>query len=225
MPLAQITILVSALLGWSDIEIQPSRGDRAAAAYRSVVNLDRPTDRTVETLRRYGLEHATRLSAATSTGCCSASRSSPSSGPSPSWSTPWPSSPGSRRSGSTASASRRRSTATSTPPPTPTTSSSTTTRCWPSGRKPADPRYRQAMELYNAGVDHLIRAAMTRDEIQPRDRQGHLVQVPRRRAEAPVRPAGVALAAGRRPQAPPRHRLRGQRPEHATITSTASACR
>ena len=56
------------------------------------------------------------------------------------------------------------------------------------GRKPADPRYRQAMEIYNAGVDHLIRAAMTRGEIQPQNGEVISVQVPRRRAEAPVRP-------------------------------------
>src|SRR5262245_24747160 len=60
MPLAQITVVVSALLGWSDVEIQPSRGERAAAAYRSVAMLDRPTERTVETLRRYNLERVYR---------------------------------------------------------------------------------------------------------------------------------------------------------------------
>src|SRR5690349_1732766 len=56
MPLAQLTVLVPALLGWSGIDIQPSRGDRAAAAYRGVDTLDRPTQRTIETLRRYNLE-------------------------------------------------------------------------------------------------------------------------------------------------------------------------
>src|SRR5262249_14617596 len=40
------------------------------------------------------------------------------------------------------------------------------------GRQPADPRYRQAMELYNAGVDHLIRAAMNRGEIRPEGGRG-----------------------------------------------------
>ncbi len=60
MPLVQLTVLVSALLGWSDIDIQPSRGDRAAASYRSVATLDRPTERTVETLRRYNLEREYR---------------------------------------------------------------------------------------------------------------------------------------------------------------------
>ena len=63
------------------------------------------------------------------------------------------------------------------------------------GRKPADPRYRQAMEIYNAGVDHLIRAAMTKEQIQPAERRGHPLQVPWPRAEAPVRPPGLPLAA------------------------------
>src|SRR5262249_42495782 len=39
------------------------------------------------------------------------------------------------------------------------------------GRQPADPRYRQAMELYNAGLDHLIRAAMIHGPIQPQNGQ------------------------------------------------------
>ena len=60
MPMVQLTVMVSALLGWSDIDIQPSRGDRAAASYRSVATLDRPTERTVETLRRYNLEREYR---------------------------------------------------------------------------------------------------------------------------------------------------------------------
>ena len=56
MPLAQLTVMVSALMGWSDIQIQASRPDRATASYRSVAYLDRPTERTLETLKRYDLE-------------------------------------------------------------------------------------------------------------------------------------------------------------------------
>ena len=56
MPLAQLTVLVSALVGWSDITIQPSRGDHAAFSFqRSVAGIDRPSERTLETLRRYDL--------------------------------------------------------------------------------------------------------------------------------------------------------------------------
>ena len=61
MPLAQLTVLVSALVGWSDITIQPSRGDRAAFSYqRSVAGIDRPSERTLETLRRYDLDNEYR---------------------------------------------------------------------------------------------------------------------------------------------------------------------
>jgi pimeloyl-ACP methyl ester carboxylesterase len=56
MSLAQLTVLASALVGWSDITIQPSRGDRATTALqRSISGIDRPSERTVETLRRYDL--------------------------------------------------------------------------------------------------------------------------------------------------------------------------
>ena len=57
MPLAQLTILAAALLGWSDtITIQPSRGDRSSGLQRSIAGLDRPSDRTLETLRRFDLD-------------------------------------------------------------------------------------------------------------------------------------------------------------------------
>jgi hypothetical protein len=57
MMLAQWTILATAVLGWSDtITIQPSRGDRASGLQRSVANIDRPSDRTQETLRRFDLD-------------------------------------------------------------------------------------------------------------------------------------------------------------------------
>jgi hypothetical protein len=57
MPVAQLTVMVSALVvGWSDIEIAPSRGDRGAMFQRSIVGIDRPSERTLETLRRYNLD-------------------------------------------------------------------------------------------------------------------------------------------------------------------------
>src|SRR5262249_46403164 len=35
------------------------------------------------------------------------------------------------------------------------------------GRQPADPRYRLAMDLYNGGLDHIIRAAQAKGRIEP----------------------------------------------------------
>jgi pimeloyl-ACP methyl ester carboxylesterase len=56
MILAQLTIVVSSLLGWQDISVQPSRGRSHSAYQRNVAQLDRPSERTIETLRRYDLE-------------------------------------------------------------------------------------------------------------------------------------------------------------------------
>ncbi len=57
MPLAQWTILAAALLCWSDtITIQPSKGDRSSGLQRSIAGLDKPSDRTLETLRRFDLD-------------------------------------------------------------------------------------------------------------------------------------------------------------------------
>ena len=61
MPIAHLAVLLSALLGWSDITIQPSRGDRGFSSFqRSLGGLDRPSERTLETLKRYDLERRYR---------------------------------------------------------------------------------------------------------------------------------------------------------------------
>jgi pimeloyl-ACP methyl ester carboxylesterase len=57
MHLAHVAILVSAVLGWFDgITIQPSKGDRSSAFQRSLSGIDRPSERTLETLRRFDLD-------------------------------------------------------------------------------------------------------------------------------------------------------------------------
>ncbi len=46
-----------ALLGFpADVSVSPSRGDRSQLSQRSVANIDRPSDRTAESLKRYALE-------------------------------------------------------------------------------------------------------------------------------------------------------------------------
>ena len=61
MATAHVVVLVSALLGWSDITIQPSRGDRGFSSFQhSVAGIDRPSERTLETLKRYDLERPYR---------------------------------------------------------------------------------------------------------------------------------------------------------------------
>ncbi len=169
MSMAHITVMVSALLGWSDIEIQPSRGERAASAYRSVAELDRPTERTVETLRRYNLhslyfrrfrapdvnqvllrlEKFAQQRAEPEVVYALAELS-------------WIEGKRLDRHREPQAIDRYLDAAAyaydflfDEDP------------VLAQGRKPADPRYRQAMDLYNAGVDHFIRAAMTRGEIRP----------------------------------------------------------
>ena len=57
MILAHLTVVVSTVLGWQDITVQASRGDRTHAPFeRSLAGLDRPSDRTLETLRRYEVD-------------------------------------------------------------------------------------------------------------------------------------------------------------------------
>lgn len=61
MSFAHLAIVAAALLGWSDISVSPSRGDHSRfAAQRSIASLDRPSERTYETLRRYDLERRYR---------------------------------------------------------------------------------------------------------------------------------------------------------------------
>src|SRR3954451_21022662 len=61
MPIAHVAVLCSVLLGWSDITIQPSRGERAFSSFqRSLGGPDRPSERTMETLKRYDLDRRYR---------------------------------------------------------------------------------------------------------------------------------------------------------------------
>ncbi len=56
MILAHLALIASTVVGWSDISVQPSRGSRSHSAYqRNLEHLDRPSERTMETLRRYDL--------------------------------------------------------------------------------------------------------------------------------------------------------------------------
>ncbi|WP_165065767.1 esterase/lipase family protein [Paludisphaera rhizosphaerae] len=61
MPIAHVVLAAAALVGWSDITIQASRGDRGfSASHPYVVAIDRPSPRTLETLKRYDLERRYR---------------------------------------------------------------------------------------------------------------------------------------------------------------------
>lgn len=61
MILAHLTMAAAVLLGWTEITVQPSRGERSGSAYhRNLANLDRPSERTLETIKRYDLERQYR---------------------------------------------------------------------------------------------------------------------------------------------------------------------
>ena len=56
MILAHVSIAL-VLVGWADVAVTPSRGDRSHSSFqRNLAGLDRPSERTVETLKRFALE-------------------------------------------------------------------------------------------------------------------------------------------------------------------------
>src|SRR4051812_25084840 len=60
MTLALLTVVASTVIG-SDITVQATRHDRSHSAYqRTVATLDRPSERSVETLKRFDLERRYR---------------------------------------------------------------------------------------------------------------------------------------------------------------------
>ncbi|MGE3818963.1 MAG: esterase/lipase family protein [Isosphaeraceae bacterium] len=57
MTITQFTMAAVLSVGWQEITVQSSRSDRPLSSIqRSLVGLDRPSERTVETLRRFDLE-------------------------------------------------------------------------------------------------------------------------------------------------------------------------
>ncbi len=157
MSLVPLAVVFSALVGWSDIAIQRSNGERAAESYRSVATLDRPTERTVETIRRFGLERVYRRDV---NETLLRIEKFAQERPEPELvfalaELSWIEGRRLDRRRKAQALDRYLDTAAYAydflfdPELAP-------------GRKPADPHYRQAMELYNASIDHLIRAAMNR---------------------------------------------------------------
>jgi pimeloyl-ACP methyl ester carboxylesterase len=61
MTLGQVSVVAAALLGWGEISVTPSRGDRGHSSFqRNIAGIDRPSERTNETLRRYDLDRRYR---------------------------------------------------------------------------------------------------------------------------------------------------------------------
>jgi triacylglycerol esterase/lipase EstA (alpha/beta hydrolase family) len=166
MPISTIGLVAATLLGLSDeITLLPSKGDRVHAAWQvSVARIDRPSDRTIETLRRYDVEDRYRRDPESALATLEKYTRR---GPEPeliyalaelSWVE------GRRAEG------RRRGGASALNHYTDTVAYAFDYLFDPAlahGRSPADPRYRLACDLYNGALDRLIRAAKTKDGLKP----------------------------------------------------------
>ena len=167
MPLAQLTVIVSALVGWSDITIQPSRGDHSVfALQRSVASIDRPSERTLETLRRYDLDNEYRRDV---NACLlrlekAAQKRAEAELVYALAELSWIEAKRLDRRRKPQAIDRYLDAAAyaydylfDQDP------------ILAEGRGPSDPRFRLAMEIYNAGVERLIRAAQTKGQIHPQN--------------------------------------------------------
>lgn len=166
MPAASLALIASTLLGLGDeIVLQPSKGDRVHFAWQvSVAQLDRPSERTLETLRRYDLEVRFRRDPEKTLASLERhARRGPESElifalAELSW-IEGRRAEGRRKGGASALAHY----------------TDTVAYAWDylfdpelaPGRSPADPRYRLACDLYNAALDRLLRAAKTREGLKP----------------------------------------------------------
>lgn len=163
MTTALVGLMIAATVGWTDITVTPSRNGVANAPWnRSIGELDRPSDRTAETLRRYDLHDRYRRDAAAALLRLEAvARSAPDADvvyalAELSWIE-------ARRHDR-----RRRPAALDSyldavayaydflfdPDLAP-------------GRAPSDPRFRLAIDLYNGSLDAIIRAAQAKGRIEP----------------------------------------------------------
>jgi pimeloyl-ACP methyl ester carboxylesterase len=160
-------MVAAALLGWGDIAVTPSRGDHIP---KLLAGLDRPSDRTVETLKRFDIERRFRRDPdAALTVLERAAREDPD--PDLVYALAELSWIEARRVESHRLLDRRRG-GSALDRYVDTVGYAYDYLFDPelaAGRQPADPRYRLACDLYNAGLDRLIRAARTNNRIQPGD--------------------------------------------------------
>jgi pimeloyl-ACP methyl ester carboxylesterase len=166
MCVPQLAILVSALLAWSDITIGPSRGDRSSYLARSLAGIDRPSERTLETLRRYDLdkEYRRRVDHALLHLEKFAQRRAEAELVYALAELSWIEAKRLDYRRNPQAIDRYLDAAAYAHDylfdPDPVLAE---------GRGPSDPRFRLACEIYNAGVDRLIRAAQTKGQIQPQN--------------------------------------------------------
>ncbi|WP_165250799.1 esterase/lipase family protein [Paludisphaera soli] len=163
MSIAHLVLTASTLLGWSDITIQASKGDRGLSSFQlSLSGIDRPSPRTMETLRRYDLEKRYRRDVEhTLESLEKIARSQPSSEIVYALAElSWVDGCKNDRWRKAVAVGRYQD----------AVAYAYDYLFDPelaAGRAPADPRYRLACEIYNAGLERIIRAAQSQDPIDP----------------------------------------------------------
>ncbi len=165
MSLANLIFLLTiSAVNWQDaITVQPNRGDRSQASFqRSLSTLDRPSDRTADTLKRHDLDRRYRRDV---DGTLASLEKDARANPDPdvvyalaelSWIE------GSRLD--------RRRKAEAIDRYVDSVAYAFDFLFDPdlaAGRQPSDPRFRMACDLYNGGLDRLIRAAQSNGQIMP----------------------------------------------------------
>jgi pimeloyl-ACP methyl ester carboxylesterase len=165
MSLASLALTLS-LIGWADaITVTPSRGDRVHASWqRTIAAMDRPGERTIETLKRFDLEGMYRTNP---DGAISRleRRARAQTDPDLVFALAELSWVEGRK------LDRRRK------PGALDRYLDTVAYAYDflfdpdmaDGRSPSDPRYRMACDFYNAGLDRLIRAAKSSGKISPNE--------------------------------------------------------
>jgi pimeloyl-ACP methyl ester carboxylesterase len=165
MQTALLALVATAALAWDsdDITVEPRRGEAANAPWQqSLASLTQPTERTRETLKRYDLEPRFRRDPdGTMASLERAARNAPD-----------PDLVYALAELSWVEARRldRRRRAAALDRYVDAVAYAYDFLFDPelaAGRQPADPRFRLAMDLYNGGLDHIIRAAQTRGRIEP----------------------------------------------------------
>jgi pimeloyl-ACP methyl ester carboxylesterase len=164
MILAQLTVVVSSVLGWSDtISVQPSHPDRIHSSFqRSLAGLDKPSERTLETLKRYDVERRYKKDV---DGALATLEKIVKGNPDPelvyalaelSW-----------VEGRRLDRWRRPAAIDRYLDAVAYAYDFLFDPELAAGRQPSDPRFRLACELYNGGLDRLIRAAQSNGQIMP----------------------------------------------------------
>ena len=164
MILAHLTVVVSTVLGWQDtITVQPSRGDRTHASFqRTLATLDRPGERTLETLKRHDIERRYRRDVEGAIASLEkVARVNPDSDvvyalAELSW-----------IEGNRLDRWRKPGAIDKYVDSVAYAYDFLFDPDLAPGRQPSDPRFRQACDLYNGGLDRLIRAAQSDGQIMP----------------------------------------------------------